>query len=158
MIIIPIVILYFMSLIGTITTLFKGGLKKNKWIFGAHLIFIIFVLSINLVESEIFKSKVILSGTLKDDLFHYKLVFREDGRCENYIQGFMGYEEKVNGKYKMAGDTIVFIVKPYDNDFIPDSILLDKRQGAIFLNRRENGEFVREKEWLNHFEVRKNLL
>ena len=78
-------------------------------IFGAHLIFIFFVLTTTLIESEIFKSKTVLSGTLKDDLFHYTLVFREDGTCENMVHGFLGFEDKYDGKYKMVGDTIIFI-------------------------------------------------
>jgi hypothetical protein len=155
-IIIPIVILYIITLIGTIIKISKSGIKANKFIFGAHVIFIIFVLTTNLIESEIFKSKILLSGTLKDDLFYYTLIFREDGTCENNINGFMGFEDKYLGKYKMAGDTIIFIVKPYDNDFIPDTLLLDKKQNAIFLNKNKNGKFSTDKEWLNHFNVGEN--
>lgn len=155
-IIIPIVILYLITLIGTITKLSKSGIKLNKLIFGAHLVFIIFVLTSTLIESEIFKSKTVLSGTLKDDLFYYTLVFREDGTCENKINGFLGFEDKYDGKYKMAGDTIIFIVKPYENNFIPDTLLLDMKQNAIFLNKNKDGKFNTEKGWLNHFELKKN--
>jgi len=125
-------------------------------IFGIHLIFIIFVSTTKLIESELFKSKIVLSGTLKDDLFYYTLIFREDGTCENNVNGFLGFEDKYEGKYKMVGDSIIFIVKPYDNNFIPDTLLLDMKQNAIFLNKNKDGEFSTEKEWLNHFELKKN--
>jgi hypothetical protein len=154
-IIIPIVILYLITLIGTIIKLSKSGIKENKLIFGAHIIFIIFLLITNLIESEIFKSKIVLSGTLKDDLFHYTLIFREDGTCENNVNGFLGFEETYNGKYKMVGDTIIFNIKPYDNDFIPDTLLLDKKENAIFISKDKEGKFSTKKEWLNHFVVEK---
>jgi hypothetical protein len=147
-IIIPIVILYLITLIGTIIKLSKNGIKANKLIFGTHLIFIIFVFTTKLIESEIFKSKIVLSGTLKDDLYHYTLILRDDGTCENNVNGFLGFEEKYNGKYKMDGDTIIFSKKPYDNDFLPDTLYLNKKEKAIFLNKNSD-----EKQWLNHFEL-----
>lgn len=156
-IIIPIVMLYFITLIGTIISLLRSGIKANKLILGTHLIFIVFVCSEKLIESEVFKSKIVFSGTLKDDLFYYTLLFREDGTCENKVNGFLGFEEKYNGAYTMSGDTIVFSVKPYDTNFIPDTLLLDKKQNAIFFNRNKNGEFNTEKEWLNHFELKKTI-
>ncbi|WP_318640233.1 hypothetical protein [Flavobacterium ardleyense] len=128
---------------------------SNKIIFGTHVFFIIFVLTTNLIESEIFKSRIVLSGILRDDLFHYTLIFRENGTCENNVNGFLGFEKKYKGKYKMAGDTIIFTVKPYDNNFIPDTLLLNRKLNAIFLNKNKNGEFSTEKIWLNHFEVKK---
>ncbi len=149
-------ILYLITFIGTIIKLSKSGIKANKLIFGIHLIFIIFVFTTKLIESELFKSKIVLSGTLKDDLFYYTLIFRKDGTCENNVNGFLGFEDKYDGKYKMAGDTIIFTVKPYENDFIPDTLLLDKKQNAIFLNKNKDGEFSTEKKWLNHFELKKN--
>ncbi len=148
-VIIPIVILYFITLIGTITKLLKTGINKNKFIFTTHLIFIFFLLTTALTESEIFKSKIVLNGTLKDDLFYYTLIFREDGTCENKVNGFLGFEDKYNGKYKMIEDTIIFIIKPYDNDFLPDTLYLNKKENAIFLNKNS-----KEKEWLNHFELK----
>jgi hypothetical protein len=151
--IIPMVIVYLISFIVTIIKLLKRGIKSNKLVFGAHLFLIVFLVTTSLIEADFFKSKIVLKGTLKDDLFYYTLLFREDGTCENNVNGFMGFKESFKGNYKMAGDTIIFIVKPYDNDFIPDTLLYNKKQNAIFLHKNKKGEFSTEKEWLNHFEV-----
>lgn len=152
-IIIPVLILYLITLIGTIIKLTLTGYKTNKFVALVHLSFFLIVISMNLVDFELFKSKKVLSGTLKDDLFHYTLTLRENGTCENQVNGFMGFQEKFNGTYKMKGDTIIFTVVPYDNDFIPDTILLDRKQKALFLTKDKNGKFSTKKEWLNHFEL-----
>ena len=65
----------------------------------------------------------------------------------------MGFEQKFKGEYRMKGDTIIFSVVPYDNNFIPDTILFDKKQNVIFLTKDKSGNFSTEKEWLNHFEL-----
>ncbi len=147
-IIIPIVILYFITLIGTIAILLQNGIKKNKLIFGVHLIFILFILITSLSELDIFKSRVVLRGTLKDDLFHYTLTFRENGTCENNVNGFLGFKKEYNGRYQMEGSTIIFSKKPSDNDFLPDTLYLNKKKNAIFLKKN-----TKEKKWLNHFEL-----
>ncbi|RYE50771.1 MAG: ATP-binding protein, partial [Sphingobacteriales bacterium] len=90
---------------------------------------------------EFLKSKQVLSATLKDDLFHYTLIFREDGSCENQTQGFLGFEETFHGDYTLNGDTIIFKKKPYDNNFIPDTLLIDEKENAIFKEKNENGNF-----------------
>ncbi|WP_222597367.1 hypothetical protein [Hyunsoonleella aquatilis] len=95
-----------------------------------------------------------MTAILKDDLFHYTLILREDGTCENNVNGFLGFKEQFSGTYKIDGDTIIFTQKPYDNNFIPDTLLLDKKQNAIFINRDKEGKFNTEKEWLNHFKIR----
>jgi hypothetical protein len=71
----------------------------------------------------------------------------------NKVDGAFGYNERFKGKYFMIGDTIIFKVKPYDNDFIPDTMLIDREQNAIFMERNDAGEFRRKKEWLNHFKI-----
>ena len=151
--IIPALILYVVTLIGTFVKVALKGFKANKFIVTVHLSFFVIVFCMNLVDFEIFKSKKILKGTLKDDLFHYTLTLREDGTCENQVSGFMGFHQKFKGKYIMKGDTIIFSVVPYNNNFIPDTILFDRKQNAIFLTKDKNGNFSTEKEWLNHFEL-----
>ena len=150
-IIIPIVLLYFITVITTLIKFSKSGIRENKVVFGAHLFFIIFILSTSFIESDMFKSKVVLRGVLKDDLCHYTLTLREDGSCENEIQGFLGFKKIYYGNYKMNVNRIIFSKKPYDNDFLPDTLYLDKAENAIFLYK--NAE---EKQWLNHFELIEN--
>tara|TARA_R110000868_G_scaffold409158_2_gene694217 strand:+ start:80 stop:646 length:567 start_codon:yes stop_codon:yes gene_type:complete len=154
-IIIPILILYLWSLIKTIVHISKNGIKKNGIVVGIHLMFLVFFFSVKLIDSDIFKSNRVLTGTMKDDLAHYTLILRENGTCENNVSGLFGFEKKYNGKYIMSGDTIIFTKKPYDNNFIPDTVLLDRQQNAIFIYRNKEGVFSTEKQWLNHFELKK---
>ena len=151
--IIPVLVLYVGTLVGTFIKVALTGFKANKFAVFVHLSFFVIVLCMNLVNFEIFKSKKVLRGTLKDDLFHCTLTFREDGTCENQVSGFMGFEKKYKGNYIMKGDTIIFSVVPYNNDFLPDTLLIDRIQNVIFLNKNKNGKFSTEKEWLNHFQL-----
>ena len=153
-IIIPILLLYVFTLFITLNKIAKNGIKSNKIIVGAHVVFILFIFSNYILESELFKSKRKYTGTLKDDLAHYTLIFRENGTCENHLNGFLGYEEKFNGQYLLKGHTIIFLIKPYDNDFLPDTLLLDIKQKAIFTQKNKFGKFITKKEWLNHFELK----
>ncbi|MBC3757436.1 hypothetical protein H7U19_03400 [Hyunsoonleella sp. SJ7] len=153
-IVLPILILYIISLIRTLILVVCRGLKTTKFLIISHSIFLIFLIVISLIESDTFKSERVMTAILKDDLFHYTLILREDGTCENNVNGFLGFKEQFSGTYKIDGDTIIFTQKPYDNNFIPDTLLLDKKQNAIFINRDKEGKFNTEKEWLNHFKIR----
>ena len=151
--IIPFIILYLISIIETIISLIKKGVKSTRIKLIAHGIVIISIISLNIYHSDLLKSKAVLTAVLKDDLFHYRLVFRENGTVENQINGFMGFSETVYGKYTFEKDLIIFSEKPYDNDFIPDTLLLDKNQNAIFITKNKNGKFETKKVWLNYFEI-----
>jgi hypothetical protein len=151
--IIPFIILYLISIIETIISLIKKGVKSTRIKLIAHGIVIISIISLNIYHSDLLKSKAVLTAVLKDDLFHYRLVFRENGTVENQINGFMGFSETVYGKYTFEKDLIIFSEKPYDNDFIPDTLLLDKNQNAIFITKNKKGKFETEKVWLNYFEI-----
>ncbi|MBK7970367.1 MAG: hypothetical protein IPK08_16290 [Bacteroidetes bacterium] len=94
-----------------------------------------------------------MTATLKDDLYYYTLVFRENGTCENQVSGIFGFHEVFHGKYKFQADTIIFTKKPYDNNFIPDTLLIDRKEKAIFINKEKQGNFSTKKEWLNYFEI-----
>jgi len=93
-----------------------------------------------------------LSATLHDDLFHYQLKLRENGNCDIECVGMLGSDQTFYGKYTLKNDTITFQKVPYDNpNFIPEKILIDKKQQAIFIKKKENGEFDREKNFVNYF-------
>nr|WP_320021257.1 hypothetical protein [uncultured Draconibacterium sp.] len=153
LVIIPIIITYLVSIIETIFSLITKGVKKNKIKLISHLIVILTILIITVYNSDILKSKRVLTATLKDDLSLQTLIFRENGKCENNINGMFGFTEKFKGQYYMKNDTIIFSIKPYDNNFIPDTILLDRVQKAIFIEKDKLGNFRTEKEWLNHFKI-----
>ncbi len=153
LIIIPIIILYIVSFGYTILSLAKRGFNQNKIKVIFHGLVILSIILTNIFQSDLLKSKRILTATLKDDQFNYTLVFRENGTCENEVSGIFGFQEVFHGKYKLQGDTIIFSKKPYDNNFIPDTILIDRKEKAIFINKDNQGNFNTTKEWLNHFEI-----
>ena len=152
--IIPIVFLAFASFIETVICSIRKGIKPNRIKIIAHSTLILTIIAYNMYESDLFSSKSVLTATLKDDIFHYTLIFRENGNCEHKIDGMFGYKEKIKGKYRFIGDTIVFDIKPYKNDFLPDTLLVNRNQGVIFISKEKDGSFSSEKEWLNHFEIR----
>lgn len=156
LIILPVLLLYVISFINTLISAIRKGIKQNKIKIISHLLLLIAILIINLLQSELVKPKRILTATLKDDLFRYTLIFRENGNCENEVYGVFGFHETIKGKYKLNGDTILFIKKPYDNNFIPDTLLIDKKANAIFIKKDAKGNFQAKKEWLNHFEIKQD--
>lgn len=148
-----ILLVYIVSAIETLVSLLQKGMSiSSVKLFSHGLVFITIILS-SLYESETFKSDRIMTAVLKDDLFNYRLIFREDGTVENQINGVFAYYEIQFGKYTIQNDTIVFSINPYDNDFIPDTLLMDKKNNALFFNLDENGKFNTEKTWLNYFEI-----
>lgn len=149
----PIIFLYILSICETLFSVSKRGVKQNKVKLASHGIVFICILMFNLYNSELFKSERVLTATLHDDQFHYTLIFRKDGKCENDISGIFGYHEIFQGRYTFLQDTVVFTKKPYDNDFIPDTLLIDRAAGAIFIERDAYGKFIKEKSFLNHFEI-----
>jgi hypothetical protein len=153
LIIIPIIILYIASFGDTVISLIKRGFKQNKIKVIFHGLVLLTILLTNTLQSDLLKSERILTATLKDDQFHYTLLFRENGSCENQVSGIFGFQEVFNGKYRFQGDTIIFSKKPYDNNFIPDTLLIVRKERAIFINKDKQGNFSTTKEWLNHFEI-----
>lgn len=155
LIVIPIILLYTFSIFDTIISLIRKGIKTSKIKLTAHVIVLFSIFVFNLYHSEVFKSEPIMTAVLKDDLYHYRLIFRKNNTVENQINGFMGFSQTISGKYKIENDLIIFNPKPYDNDFIPDTLLIDKKQNLIFMEKDKNGKFRTEKKWLNHFEIEK---
>jgi hypothetical protein len=153
LIILPFVILYIFSFISTIILLIIKGFKKNRIKALSHIFLILIIIAFNIFQSEIFKSKIILKAILKDDQYNYTLIFRENNKCDNIVNGIFGYKEVFHGKYELKGDTIIFLKKPYDNNFIPDTIFINKKEKAIFILKDSTGNFSITKEWLNHFEI-----
>ena len=152
-ILVPIIILYLFSFTELIISLIKKEKKTSIIKLTSHLLVLLTIIIFNLYHSDFFKSKRILTAILKDDLYHYRLVFRENGVVENQANGVFGYSKIYYGKYKFEEDFIIFTKIPYDNDFLPDTVLLDRKQNAIFLTKDENGQFSKNKVWLNHFEI-----
>ncbi len=156
MLVLPVVIIYIVSFFNTLISLIVSGYKKNKAKAMSHFAVLITIAISCIYNSNLFKPNEILSATLHDDLFHYKLALRENGICDVRASGFMGYDETFTGKYEKRGDTIIFVKLPYDNDnFIPSTLLLDRTQNALLMERDKDGRFVKEKKYLNHFVINK---
>lgn len=150
MILLPLLGIYFVSVIFTLRSIAKEGIRKNKLHVAILSLPVILFLASCVYDAEFHKSPRVLTAELKDDLFYYTLIFREDGSCEHDISGFLAYEEVIKGKYYFKGDTIIFTKKPYDNDFIPDTILIDRVENRLFLQRDSLGNFNKER---NYFDI-----
>ncbi|MFV0420399.1 MAG: hypothetical protein ACK5KT_16945 [Dysgonomonas sp.] len=151
--ILPVILLYIASGLNTIISIVESGFIHNKIKIYSHSLVILFITTLYLYNSEIFKSEKILSARMKDDLFYYTLIFRKDNNCEIDIVGMFGYEDKIKGNYYIKGDTIIFTKVPYDNNFIPDTILIDREQNTIFITRDSFGNFSKKKNSSNYFEI-----
>lgn len=152
-VIIPIVILYVFSLSNTILLTINKGIKQNKVKVIFHGIVLFSIILTKIVQSEILKSERIITAILKDDICYYTLILRENGKCENEITGIFGFHLVTYGNFKLNEDTIIFTKNPYENNLIPDSLLINKKEKAIFINKEIDGTFCKKKKWLNYFEI-----
>lgn len=154
LLIFPVIILYIVSFINTIASISNKGIKQNRIKAISHGLVIMAMVGSYVYDSDLFKSRRVLTATMYDDLFSYTLILRENGLCENDVNGFMGFSENFKGTYHLKGDTIIFTKVPYDTEnFIPDILLIDKKEGAVFIHRDSLGNFNRQKDFLNHFKI-----
>lgn len=152
--IIPLLILYIISFVETLIGIFKRGFRHHAIKVIAHALLLISITAIHLAKSEVLRSKAILSATLKDDLFDYTLIFRENGQCENIINGMFGFREIHFGNYHFSGDTIIFEKVPFDtHNFLKERILISRKDSVLFIERDSLNHFVTEIRWLNHFKM-----
>ena len=154
-ILIPLVFTYVLTFLLTIITILKNGIKPNKVLFYNHAIGILLITMFCLYQTELFKSRILLSATLEDDLNSINIVLRENGDFNTTTLGMFGYKELMSGKYLLKNDTIVFLSKPYSNNFIPLQVLIDRKDSALFLKKQLNGEFSRDKTFATYFDIKK---
>jgi hypothetical protein len=83
-------------------------------------------------RSGVFESPVIIEAILKDDLYALTLVLREDNSCSIRAVGMFDVSSNYHGEYELKGDTIIFKKKPYDNNFIPDTVYIHNKRKIIF--------------------------
>jgi hypothetical protein len=152
-IIISIIILYLISFLDTFISIVNNGWNLNKIKGVSHGVLLFVILLLIVMQSELFKSKIILKAILRDDLSNLTLILRKNGKFENEVSGIFGPQEVFKGRYTLKADTIIFQNKPYDNDFLPDTILINRKQKAIFIGKEKNGNFAQEKSFLNYFEL-----
>lgn len=125
--------------------------SKRGILIGIFLIGIFFIAE--LLDSDLFKSKKILEATLMDDLSAIHLTLREDKRFE-VVSSTVFTEQIFKGKYQLLGDKIIFEDRPYDSDFIPDTLTIigDK----IVCQFDKNGKPVTG--FATYFDIKRNKI
>ena len=120
------------------------------WILlGAFLISLL----IYLPHSELLKSKPVLKASLNDDISSLRLTLRANNTFELEPATWMGTLDVFTGKYKIEGTNIIFLDPPYDNGFIPDTVVL--YHDKIILN----GDLTSpDTSFANFFQIRMNEL
>jgi hypothetical protein len=157
-IIAPLIIIYAITFLITFIKIIRNGIKSNKFLFYTHTLGVLMIIIFSLYQSELFKSRILLDATMVDDLNSINLVLRENGKFETTTNGMFGFTDKISGKYLKHNDTIIFLKRPYSNDFIPGKVLIDKQDSAIYFKRDSKGGFSREKTFVNYFRIDKNEL
>jgi len=157
-IIIPMIIVYVITFLISLIKIMQLGIKPNRILFYTHTFGLLTIIGFNLYQSELLKSRILLDATLVDDLSSINLVLRENGQFETTTNGMFGFTEKISGKYKKNNDTIIFLDKPYSNDYIPDKVVVDRQDSAIYFKRNFNGEISRVKTFVNYFRIDRNEL
>ena len=75
----------------------------------------------NFYDPEWFKSPKILVAELEDDLSRLTLVLRQNNVFELSSQDLFS-TQVYSGRYVRNDNKIIFLSRPYDNDFIPDTV------------------------------------
>jgi hypothetical protein len=142
-----------LALLGMIVSLGLGishGLKSATLM---NVAAIAIVSGVELASSELFKSSIVLEATLMDDRSAIHLKLRENNRFE-VISSNPFTDIKFEGNYLLAGNKIIFRAKPYENDFIPDTLfIIDNKIIRAF---DDAGQPVTE--YASYFEIKKNEL
>jgi hypothetical protein len=102
---------------------------------------------------EHFKSPTVLEAWLKDDLSGLRLNLRKNGRFEMVVQTLFS-EETFEGQYRLEGDKIIFLDRPYDNDFIPDTLTI--WQDKLILTFEADGQ--PDLGFARYFQIQKNTI
>ena len=153
--IIPLTLGFGITLIQTISNVIQHGLRNNIISATIHFIGLLAISTVSLMSSEFLKSDTILEAILIDDLNSIKIKLRTDNTFYTTVEGMFGFVDRISGDYHLEQDTIIFHQPPYSNNFIPNEILIDKSDSALYFNRLTNGEFDRTKSFVNYFEIRK---
>lgn len=104
-------------------------------------------------NSELLKSEKVLVATLDDDNSRIFLTLRKNCKFELVADNMFG-SKTFKGNYDIVGNKVIFLTRPYDNDFIPDtiSIVNDK----IVLDFDSNGKPILG--FANYFTIEENKI
>lgn len=130
------VIPFFIFAISFLIVFFIGLWKGDRGVIKV-LISVLFIIGVTeLNKSEIFKSKILLKADLKDDLSNINLILRKNHTFE--IKSTTIFREnKFSGNYKIYRNKIIFLARPYDADFLPDTLTMYQDKLLLKLNEGE---------------------
>lgn len=104
------------------------------------------------ISSETFKSKILIEAHLIGDLSAIQLKLRENGKFESIPITFLGPSESFKGEYKIENDNIIFFDRPYDSDFIPDTVKIVNDKIILEFDKFGNPDTT----FANYFEIKLN--
>ncbi len=154
----PFFLIYLYSLMDLLLEKVRYGKKVSRIKSNSHAFTLVFLFFTIFVNSEIVKPNLLISATMKDDLYLHQLNFRERGWVENKIFGWAGYRSTNWGRYDLKSDTIYFTKMPKNIYFESKQALVDFEQNAIFFQKNKENKFIVEKEWLNHYKIDTNSI
>lgn len=113
---------------------------------------LIFALIIILFSSC--KYPVVMRAKLMDDLSAIDLILYKNNEFKVWAHNPFGTTSKKNGKYRIEENKIIFLDKPYINDFIPDTVfIIDNKVIIEFKNDSiPNIDFAR------YFDIKTNRI
>ena len=130
---------FLLILLGLVffTIIIVGLVKRYR---SAQAILILTILTVIVAEtfkSELLKSDKVLEATLKDDRSALHLTLRKNNTFQ-MTSVTMFSNKDFNGKYKLNSNKIIFLDKPYDNDFVPDTLSIINNK--LILRFTDKGE------------------
>ena len=145
------VILLVMMALAFIITIVTGLIRKEKGMIPILILVLISVAIDEAINTEVFKSVKVLEAVLDDDRSAIQLVLRADNTFEININTLFSNDE-FKGRYKLLGEQIIFLDKPCDSGFVPDtvSIIRDK----IILHFDNSGEPIVD--FATYFDIKLN--
>ena len=118
------------------------------------LILVLIIVAIDeAINTEVFKSETVLEAVLDDDRSAIQLVLRADSTFEIRTNTIFSNEE-FEGRYKLLGKQIIFLDKPYDSGFIPDTVSIVKDK--VILQFEKGGEPIVD--FATYFTIKQNHL
>ena len=130
-----------------------GLFKKDKKVIPILILVVVVISATEILKTETFKSPKVLRATLLDDRSAINLTLRKNNTFEVSVATIFS-DQHFTGKYKILNDKIIFLDKPYDNDFIPDTLTIfdDK----IILRFDRNNKPITD--FATYFEINQNRL
>ncbi len=145
-------ILYVFSVVETIVSYLNYG-RISVVKIAMHSAVIIVLIALNLLKVDILKPNLIMTAVHKGHTEVYRLNFRSNGTVENQVHGSYGYSETFHGSYHFEDSLVVFDEKPFNTNFIPDTLLIDKEHQVLFMRKNHKGHFIKRRVLDNYFSI-----